>query len=167
MAIIDLLLPEFDRETGTTRRLLERVPETAFAFKPHDKSMTLGTLASHVADLPTWVANVMDRDSFDPSAQPHDRPRQAASTNELLSFFDANVTAARMLLVDAIDGVLTAPWTLKKGNQDLFTLPRIAMLRYFVLNHLIHHRGQLSVYLRLQDVPLPAIYGPSADEGSF
>ena len=167
MAIIDLLLPEFDRETGTTRRLLERVPETAFAFKPHDKSMTLGRLASHVADLPTWVANVMGRDSFDLAAQPEDHTRQAASTNELLSFFDENVAAARLLLVDVIDGVLTAPWTLKKGNQDLFTLPRIAMLRYFVMNHLIHHRGQLTVYLRVQDVPLPAIYGPSADEGSL
>ena len=167
MVIIDLLLPEFDRETGTTRRLLERVPATAFAFKPHDKSMTLGRLASHVADLPTWVVNVMERDSFDLTGRSDSQTRQAASTNALVAIFDENVTAARVLLVDAIDGALTVPWTLKKGNQDLFTLPKIAMLRYFVLNHLVHHRGQLSVYLRLQDVPLPAIYGPSADEGSF
>ncbi len=167
MPIIDLLLPEFDHETSMTRRLLERVPETAFAFKPHDKSMTLGRLASHLVDLPLWVVNVMDGDSFDLKSQPDDYTRQAASTNDLLSCFDANVTAARITLVKAIDGVLTAPWTLKNGGLDLFTLPRIAMLRYFVLNHLIHHRGQLTVYLREQDVPLPAIYGPSADEGSY
>ena len=133
MPIIDLLLPEFDHETSMTRRLLERVPEAAFAFKPHEKSMTLGRLAFHLADLPMWVVNVMDGDSFDLESQPDDYTRQAASTNDLLSYFDENVTTARMTLVNAIDGVLTAPWTLKKGGQDLFTLPRIrhaALLRF-------------------------------------
>ena len=165
MALIDHLLPEYDRETGTTRRVLERVPDTAFDFRPHAKSMTLGRLASHVADLPSWVGNVMHATSHD--LQPDYKTPQATSVADLLTIFDGNVAAARGALGGAIDGVLTEPWTLRRNGQALFTLPRIAMLRYFVLNHLIHHRGQLSVYLRLQDTPIPAIYGPSADEGSF
>jgi len=151
MAIIDTLLPEYDREMGTTRRLLERVPEAAFGFKPHERSMTLGNLTVHVAHLPTWVPNVMIFDSFDLASNPNTDTPQPHSA----------------LLAKATDGELAEPWTLKKGSQDLFTLPKLTMLRYFVLNHLIHHRGQLSVYLRLQDVPIPAIYGPSADEGAF
>ena len=167
MALIDILLPEFDRETGTTRRLLERVPDTAFDWKPHDRSMTLGGLAAHLANLPAWTGNVMNQAWFDLAASPDDTTPPPANTAELLSRFDENVRAARALLVDRIDGELNEPWTLKRGKQDLFTLPRIGILRYFVLNHLIHHRGQLSVYLRLHDVPIPAIYGPSADEGSI
>lgn len=167
MAIIDTLLPEYDREMGTTRRLLERVPEAAFGFKPHERSMTLGNLTVHVAHLPTWVPNVMIFDSFDLASNPNTDTPQPHSATDLLTRFDNNVSMARALLAKATDGELAEPWTLKKGSQDLFTLPKLTMLRYFVLNHLIHHRGQLSVYLRLQDVPIPAIYGPSADEGAF
>ena len=165
MALIDHLLPEYDRETGTTRRLLERVPDTAFDFAPHAKSMTLGRLASHISDLPTWVGLVMHATSHD--VEPGYETPQATSTTTLLTLFDTNVVAARVALVGAIDGFLTEPWTLTRGGQELFTLPRITMLRYFALNHLIHHRGQLSVYLRLLETPIPAIYGPSADEGSY
>ena len=165
MALIDHLLPEYDRETGTTRRLLERIPTTAFDFAPHPTSMTLGRLASHISDLPTWVGRVM-RTTSDDLEPAHETP-QATSTTMLLAIFDTNVVAARGALVGTIDGLLTEPWTLSRSGQVLFTLPRITMLRYFMLNHLIHHRGQLSVYLRLQGAPIPAIYGPSADEGTF
>ena len=167
MPLIDILLPEYDRETGTTRRVLERVPESAFGWKPHERSMTLGSLAAHVAALPTWTANVMNGDSFDIADEPANHDVQPASAADLLSTFDENVASARTLLLNRSDGELNQSWTLKRGTQDVFTLPRIAMLRYFVLNHLIHHRGQLSVYLRLQSVAVPAMYGPSADEGGF
>ena len=167
MPLIDVLLPEYDRETGTTRRVLERVPGAAFGWKPHPRSMTLGALAAHVAMLPAWTANVMQADSFDINGREVNHDVQPASTAELLSTFDGNVASARDLLLNRIDGELNEPWTLKRGAHDVFTLPRIAMLRYFVLNHLIHHRGQLSVYLRVQGVRLPPIYGPSADEGGF
>ena len=165
MRLIDVLLPEFDREMGTTLRVLERAPDGALEWKPHDTSMTLAELARHVADLPRWTAHVMNHHSFDIAAGERISSAAPTSTAELLSRFDQNVASARALLPDTIDGALTEPWTLTRGKQELFTLPKIAMLRYLVLNHLIHHRGQLSVYLRLQGVAIPAIYGPSADEG--
>ena len=167
MRLIDILLPEFDRETGTTRRVLERVPDAALEWKPHDKSMTLGGLAAHVVDLPGWTASIMNQNSFDLAAEGPISTAAPTSTVDLLALFDRNVVNARALLPGTIDGELTEPWMLKRGKQELFRLPKIAMLRYLVLNHLIHHRGQLSVYLRLQDVDIPAIYGPSADEGRF
>jgi uncharacterized damage-inducible protein DinB len=165
MALIDHLLPEYDRETGTTRRLLERVPDTAFGFAPHETSMTLGRLASHISDLPSWVELVMRANRHD-LAPGYESP-QATGTTALLTRFDTNVGGARATLVGVIDDLLTEPWTLTRGGQELFTLPRITMLRYFVINHLIHHRGQLSVYLRLQRTPIPAIYGPAANERGF
>lgn len=166
MAFIDTLLPEFDRETGTTRRLLTRVPDGAWAWQPHERSMTLGRLAAHLAHIPTWADHVVGSDSFDIAAAA-DTAKDAASVAELLVVFDRNVTAARARIVGRLDSELHAPWTLTRGDQVLFTLPKIVMLRYFLFNHLIHHRGQLSVYLRMHDVPIPAIYGPSADEGAF
>jgi len=165
MALIDILLAGFDRETATTRRLLELVPDAAFDWKPHDRSMTLGGLAAHLVNLPAWIGNVMNHAWFDLAESLDEAKSPAANTAELLSRFDENVRAARALLVNRIDDELNEPWTLKRGKQDLFTLPRIGILRYFVLNHLIHHRGQLSIYLRLHDVPIPAIYEPSTDEG--
>jgi uncharacterized damage-inducible protein DinB len=165
MAITDALLPEFDHEMATTRRLLDRVPEAQFSWKPHDKSMTLGQLAGHLANIPYWCsatlnAPVLDLDTIADNA----RPKAPASRDALLSDFDRRVAAARARLVQTTDPELLAPWTLKKGDQELFTMPRIGAIRSFVMNHSIHHRGQLSVYLRLNDVPIPPIYGPTADE---
>jgi uncharacterized damage-inducible protein DinB len=166
MAIKDGILPEFDHEMGTTRRLLERVPEADFAWKPHDKSFPLGHLAGHLANIPHWVEVTFDGTSFDVAAAGDDaRPQPPPALADLLKTFDANVKRARAKIEEQTDPAFFAPWTLKNGGQDVFTLPKLAVLRSFVMNHMIHHRGQLSVYLRLRNVPLPSIYGPTADEG--
>jgi uncharacterized damage-inducible protein DinB len=166
MALKDALLPEFDHEMGTTRRLLERVPEADLAWKPHDKSFSLGHLAGHIANIPHWVEIAIDQSSFDLAADPAgSRPSPPASVAALLSRFDENVKKARAKIDAQPDQALFAPWTLKSGAHEVFTMPKAGVLRSFVLNHLIHHRGQLTVYLRLRDVPLPSIYGPTADEG--
>jgi len=165
MAIKDALLPEFDHEMATTRRLLERVPEAEFAWKPHDKSMALGQLAGHIANLPYWCSATLGSTVFDLDSLPADRrPQMPISRASLIEEFDAKVGAARNQLTSTSDPEFMTPWTLKKGGQEIFTLPRISAIRSFFLNHLIHHRGQLTVYLRMKDVPLPSIYGPTADE---
>lgn len=166
MLLIDVLLPEYDRETGVTRCLLERIPESRLDWHPHDSSMPLGRLAAHLADLPRWVDVIMTGDEYDLETLVHETPAMT-SVNDLVLVFDRNVSSARGSLVGAIDDSLSSPWTLRRGTHDLFRLPRIGALRYFVLNHLVHHRGQLSVYLRMQGVSIPAIYGPSADAGSL
>jgi uncharacterized damage-inducible protein DinB len=165
MALKDALLPEFDHEMATTRRLLERLPEAEFAWKPHDKSMALGQLAGHIANLPSWCTATLSTTVFDLDTLPVEfRSKPPQSRAALLDEFDAKVATARNQLTSTTDGEFLSPWTLKKGGQEMFTLPRLSAIRSFVLNHLIHHRGQLSVYLRLKDVPLPSIYGPTADE---
>ena len=164
MAITDALLPEFDHEMATTRRLLDRVPEARFSWKPHDKSMTLGQLAGHLANIPFWCSATLNALVLDLDTIVDARPKAPESRGALLQEFDRKVTAARAQLVQTTDPELLAPWTLKKGEQEIFTMPRIAAIRSFVMNHSIHHRGQLSVYLRLNDVPIPPIYGPTADE---
>src|SRR5687768_14627522 len=164
MAMKDALLPEFDHEMGTTRRLLERVPEAEFAWKPHEKSMSLGQLAGHIANLPRWCSITLEQPMFDLDSFGDARPALPESQIALLRDFDSRVTAARGLLTGQSDAAFLAPWTLKKAGQEIFTMPRISVMRSFVMNHLIHHRGQLSVYLRLKNVPLPPIYGPTADE---
>jgi uncharacterized damage-inducible protein DinB len=165
MAIKDSLLAEYDHELATTRRVLERVPESAFSWKPHDKSMSLGQLAGHVANIPYWLTATLAAPFYDfATPDPNrgdDKPGSAAA---LLREFDTRVAAARAALSNASDAEMTAPWSLKNGGHVIFTLPRAAAIRSFVMNHLIHHRGQLSVYLRLNNVPVPSIYGPSADE---
>ena len=166
MVLKDALLPEYDHEMGTTRRLLERVPDTDLGWKPHEKSMTFGRLAMHLAELPQWASVVVDRISFDLEA-PRTSPAEATSCGELLAAFDTNVAHARSQIAARTDAELLANWTLRRGAYELFTLPRIAVMRSLVMNHSIHHRGQLSVYLRLRDIPLPAMYGPTADEGGF
>ena len=166
MAIKDGILPEFDHEMGTTRRLLERVPEADFAWKPHDKSFPLGHLAGHLANIPHWVEVTLDGTSFDVAdTGDNARPQPPQSVADLLKTFDANVKRARARIDEQTDPAFFAPWTLKNGGHDVFTMPKLAVLRSFVMNHMIHHRGQLSVYLRLRNVPLPSIYGPTADEG--
>ena len=166
MPIKDALLPEYDHEMGTTRRLLERVPEADFGWRPHERSMSLGQLSGHLANIPTWTSAVLDLSVFDLASLGEDiRPKTPPSRDALLKEFDAKVSAARASLAQRTDPEMFAPWTLKKGGHEVFTLPRISAIRSFVMNHSIHHRGQLSVYLRLRNVPLPSIYGPTADEG--
>jgi uncharacterized damage-inducible protein DinB len=164
MAIKDGLLPEFDHEMGTTRRLLERTPEAEFAWKPHDKSFSLGQLAGHIANIPNWCDAILQNTVFDVATVTDTRPKLPESIASLLTQFDKTVVTARAGLASTGDAEMLTPWTFKNGDHVVFTMPRIAAIRSFIMNHLIHHRGQLSVYLRLKNVPLPAIYGPTADE---
>jgi len=162
MAITDALLPEFDHEMGVTRKLLERVPEDKFEWKPHPKSMSLVELATHVATIPSWGAPTLNQPELDLGGlAPNTAP---ASRTELLARFDKNVADTRAALVGKTDAEMMTVWSLKHNGQKIFTMPRASVWRGFVLNHHVHHRGQLSVYLRLNDVPVPAMYGPSADE---
>ena len=163
MALKDTLLSEFDHEMGTTRRLLERLPDARLGWKPHDKSMTLGGLATHLSNLPNWGTTILNDTSYDVAAGPPNLTA-AASRSEILQSFDTAVAKTRASL-DKTDAELGAQWKLTRGEQEMFSLPRAAAFRSFVLYHTVHHRGQLSVYLRLNDVPVPAIYGPTADEG--
>ena len=165
MAIAESILPEFDHETGTTRGLLERVPEDKAMWKPHPRSMALGQLAMHIANLPQWTFYTLERTEFDtnpPDGVPLTGPAYESAA-KLLQTYDTNVAAARALLARTTDGQFMVQWTLKSGGKNMFSMPRVAVLRSFVLNHAVHHRGQLSVYLRLLDVPIPNIYGPTAD----
>jgi uncharacterized damage-inducible protein DinB len=164
MAIKDALLAEFDHEMAVTRRLLERVPFDDKDWKPHQKSMSLGQLATHVADLPGWAPVLLRQRGFDTAAVGAGPEARHESPAALVKSFDALVRAARELIADTSDGQFMEPWTLKEHGRELFTTPRVGIVRSFLLNHSIHHRGQLSVYLRLRDVAVPSIYGPSADE---
>ncbi len=165
MPIVDALLPEFDHEMTTTRKVLERVPEDKFDWKPHAKSFSLGALATHVAALPTWGAEALTRSEIDIAGS--QSPTAPSSKAGLMATFDKNVATTRSALAGKTDAELLATWTLKRGGKAIFSMPKTNVLRSFVLNHLIHHRGQLTVYLRLLDLPVPSIYGPSADEPSF
>ncbi|HSO74437.1 MAG TPA: DinB family protein [Blastocatellia bacterium] len=169
MALSDALLPEFDIEMANTRKTLGRVPESKFGWKPHEKSSSMGHLASHLATLPSWSVIAVNQDSIDiaPVGEPPLRAPEAKTSKELLDIFDGNVAAARAAIASASDEQLFQPWTLLSGGKTVLTLPKIAVLRSFVMNHNIHHRAQLGVYLRLNDIPVPSIYGPSADEGGF
>src|SRR5690349_18474881 len=163
MGIIDAYLPEFDREMGSTRRLLERVPFDDPQWQPHTKSMSLIKLATHISEIPSFGLRAMTMKEFDVAAPREPKP-PVTSAAELVARFDANVAAARESLVGKTDPELMVPWKLVNSGKEVFTLPRIGVLRTLLINHIIHHRGQLSVYLRLRDIPLPSIYGPSADE---
>ncbi len=169
MSIAETVLPEFDHEMAATRAMLARVPEAAADWKPHAKSMTLGALASHLAHLPTWGVFTMDQTELDlnpPGGEPMKMPGYTDQASNLAAF-DASVAACRASLAKASDADYLVNWTLKSGGQVAMAMPRVVVIRSFVLNHTIHHRGQLSVYLRLKDVPLPSTYGPSADEGQM
>jgi uncharacterized damage-inducible protein DinB len=161
----DALIPEFDHEMTLTRKLLERVPEEQFDWKPHQKSMSLGGLATHLARLPLWGVTTLEQSELDLALTPP--AEQAASRAELLATFDKAVSGTRAALTGKSDAELMAPWTLKRDGHTIFSMPKASIWRSFVLSHIVHHRGQLTVYLRMHDVPLPSIYGPSADEGAF
>ena len=164
MSLCDMLLPDFDHEMAVTRRVLERVPDAALAWRPHDRSFDLGGLALHVAHIPRWGRTILERDSYDLAEGSGRRPATPSSRSVILQTFDAHVKAVRIDLLGRTDGELLAPWSLLRGGHLLMSLPKCSAFRSFLLHHVIHHRGQLTVYLRLQDVPLPPIYGATADE---
>lgn len=166
MNLAQTLLPEFDHEMAGCRRTLERVPDASFGYRPHPKSFTLGELANHLATMPGWVTATLATPEMDFTA-PETRasmPEPVHTRQELLEIFEGGVAEARARLAGATDADLLAVWSGKAGGKVLFAMPRMAVLRSFVMNHAIHHRGQLTVYLRLLDQPVPALYGPSADE---
>jgi uncharacterized damage-inducible protein DinB len=169
MSIAQGLLPEFDQEMAATRRVLERVPADRLDWSPHAKSMKLGRVASHLAELPMWTAVSLDQDEFDVS--PPDGEQWVSpnpdSMSEILELFDKNAAEARATIASTSDETFFEDWTLKSGGEALFTIPKVGVIRSFVLNHSIHHRGQLTVFLRLLDVPVPQTYGPTADEPDF
>ena len=162
MSISHSLVPEFDQEMAGTRRTLERVPDGKTDWKPHPKSMSMGRLAGHLAELPGWVVETMNRSELEMTGD--FKPFISSSPAALLAMFDQKAGEARALIVAASDEDLMKPWSLVVRGQKAFTMPKIAVLRGFVMNHVIHHRGQLTVYLRLNDVAVPSLYGPSADE---
>jgi uncharacterized damage-inducible protein DinB len=162
MPIAEMLLPEFDQEMKSTRKLLECVPDGKFDFKPHEKSMPLGQLAAHVGQMPEYVINTLKMERLDFTGE--EKPSLPTTRKELLDAFDKNAAEARELLAKASDSDLAKIWTLTYMGKQVFSMPRTAVLRSMCLNHLYHHRGQLGVYLRLNNVAIPGMYGPSADE---
>jgi uncharacterized damage-inducible protein DinB len=169
MAISQALLPEFDMEMANTRKTLDRVPDDKFGWKPHEKSMSMGQLAVHLATIPTWGKMVMETPSMDvnpPGGSPRKQP-ELKTRAEILAFFDKHVPETRAALAAADDQSLMTTWTLLSGGKTIFSLPRVGVMRGMIMNHMIHHRAQMGVYLRLNDIPVPSIYGPSADEGSM
>ena len=158
-----MLLPEFDQEMAETRRALERVPSEHFDWKPHTKSYSLRDLAAHLSNIPEWLPITMDTEELDFTATSFE-PFVPTNTEELLQHFDGAVNAAREALASATPDQLLENWTLKSDGQEIFTMPKAAVIRSFILNHNVHHRAQLGVYLRLRGVSVPGHYGPSADE---
>jgi uncharacterized damage-inducible protein DinB len=166
MKISDSLLPEFDHEMATTRKVLERVPDAQFGWTPHEKSMNMGKLACHVAGIPYFGSSVAKADSMD-FAKGEYEEIAAANNKELLAGFDKTAAAARSAIAGMSDEDMMKTWALQMNGQTLMSMPKVAVIRTVLMNHLIHHRGQLSVYLRMTNTPVPSIYGPSADEGQM
>jgi uncharacterized damage-inducible protein DinB len=160
MSVADMLLPEFDQEMASTRKVIERVPTDKGQFKPHPKSFSLGHLTQLVSGMPGWITNAVTQTALDLSGYPG---YSYEKTDDLLKTFDRNVKEARQAIASARDSDYNVNWSLKRGEQVFFTAPRAVIVRQ-TINHLVHHRGQLTVYLRLIDVPVPSIYGPTADE---
>lgn len=167
MRMIDPLLMEFDRENSTTKKVLERVPAEKAEWAPHVKSMSLGKLATHIATLPGWIGGALLGDGFDMASGKGGVPPTPATTAELVALFEKNAELAKQAMSQLDDEKAMGLWTFSVAGKTIFAMPRIALVRSILLNHGYHHRGQLSVYLRLLDVPVPSIYGPSADENPF
>ncbi len=163
MAANMALLAELKHEASNTRKMIERVPTDHFDWKPHEKSMPLGRLASHIAGIPSWVVNILQADEFD-LAGTGLTSEGKENTDAILKIFDLEFAGAVAALESATEEKMDALWTLRQGDHVIFQLPCKAALRNIAFNHLYHHRGQLSVYLRLLNVPLPGMYGPTADE---
>lgn len=166
MSIAQSFLPEFEQEMASTRKVLERVPEDKFDWKAHPKSNTIGWVAAHLVEIPGWVEGTLTQEFWDvaPPEGPKYQSPKAESRKQLLELFDANVAAGKKALAATSDEAFGKLWSLRAGDHVIFTMPRVAVIRTFVLNHLIHHRGIMTVYLRLNDIAVPSIYGPSGDE---
>jgi uncharacterized damage-inducible protein DinB len=166
MTIGQMMLGEFDQEMQNTRKVLERCPDEKWNWKPHDKSGTLGWLSSHVATMVEWLPTTLNTEELDyaPVGGPAYQPPKIENRKDLLAVFDKNVAQARAALASVSDAEMMKNWKLLAGGQEIFTMPRVACIRGMCLNHLIHHRAQLTVYYRLVGVPVPGLYGPSADE---
>lgn len=160
------ILPEFEQEMASTRKVLERVPEEKLDWKCHPKSNTIGWNANHIAEMAGWVAGTLQHAEFDvaPAGGPGYKSPDFKTRQEILACFDKNVAEARAAIGQVADEDMSAIWTLKHAGQTIFAMPRAAAIRGFVLNHIIHHRAILTVYLRMNDVPVPGLYGPSGDE---
>lgn len=166
MSLSETLAGELQYEATTTRKCLERVPAESFDWKPHEKSMKMGRLATHIAEMFGWVKDTVEKPELDFSTMEY-KPFEPKTTDELVAFLDKNVAEANESLKNASDDTMLANWKMRNGEQVYFDMPRIAVIRGMLIKHIVHHRGQLSVYLRLNDIPVPEIYGPSADEGSM
>jgi len=166
MSYAETILPEFDQEMASTRKVLERIPEDKFDWRAHPKSNTIGWNANHIAEIPGWVAGILTQPEWDiaPTAGEAYQTPKLTSRQEILDFFDGNVASARQAISAAKDADIPQQWSLLRAGQPLFTLPRGAVIRTFVINHIIHHRAHMCVYLRLNDIPVPGMYGPSGDE---
>ncbi|MDM7923195.1 MAG: DinB family protein [Pyrinomonadaceae bacterium] len=164
--VASTLIAEMEIEAATARKCLERIPADKFSWKPHEKSMEFGKLASHIAEMFGWTPPTIHQTELDFAKMDY-KPFEPATTEDLVEFFDKNVAEAIDALKNAPNEVFLENWTLRNGETTYFTMPKIAVMRTFVMNHIVHHRGQLSVYMRLNDIPVPSIYGPSADEGSM
>lgn len=166
MSIAASLLPEFDHEIANTRRILERIPRDCMAWQPHEKSMSMGKLATHIIDLARMLPVIVSDDALDlfPEGREPFEAREALPAGQLVEAFDSEIAAGRALLAGASDERLMRPWSLQNAGYTIFTMPRVGAYRAAVLNHMVHHRGQLTVYLRLTGTPVPGMYGPSADE---
>jgi len=162
MTISQMMLPEFDQEMANSRKMLAALPDGNFDYKPHEKSMTLGRLAGHVAEMPGWAMATLMKDRLE--ITPDMKPTTATSREQILGVFDQQVTQAREILAGTSDEKMMANWSLVFNGQTAFTMPRVAVMRGMVMNHMIHHRAQLGVYLRLNNLPIPGMYGPSSDE---
>ena len=169
MNVSAMFLPELDLEMAAARRTLERIPEDKLGWKPHEKSMTLGRLAGHIAELPGMGVAVMKEDELDfakrPAGEPARKPTVAESRKHVLELFDKNVAALRGAIEHASDEHWFKNWKLSAGEKKFYEGPRMGAMRRMMMNHLIHHRAQMGVYLRLNEVAVPSVYGPSADEG--
>ena len=166
MALNEPLIQELQHEAVSTRKMLERLPKEKLSWRPHDKSMTLGRLGMHIAEIPGWVNATILADELDFSKMEY-KPTEAESAEQALKIFDESLAKAIEVLKNTDDETMMKMWTMREGETVYFTLPKIAVLRSFVYSHLIHHRGQMSVYLRLLDVPVPGSYGPSADDSGM
>lgn len=163
MPIAEHLVQELEYEGASTRKLLERIPKDKLGWKPHQKSMSLGELASHIAESLGWATEAIEQDVFNMDVENY-RPFKGKDLGEILSVFDENLKKALGKISGTSDERMMGTWTMKGGGKTILSMPRAAIVRTFIISHTIHHRGQLDVYLRLNDVPLPQIYGPTADE---